>query len=64
MLIEPAIYLNALVRDFRSLRRIVIREFRGTEEIVALPEAVIYNCTGLGARSLFSDQDLTPALKG
>jgi hypothetical protein len=27
---------------------------------VALPEAVIYNCTGLGARSLFSDQDLTP----
>jgi D-amino-acid oxidase len=61
MLIEPAIYLNALVRDFQIAGgRIVIREFRGPEEIAALREGVIYNCTGLGARALFGDPELTP----
>ena len=61
MLIEPAIYLNALVRDFQIAGgRIVIREFQATEEIAALREGVIYNCTGLGARMLFGDQELTP----
>ncbi|MGD0130604.1 MAG: FAD-dependent oxidoreductase [Bryobacteraceae bacterium] len=61
MLIEPAIYLNALVRDFQIAGgRIVIREFHGPEEIAALREGVIYNCTGLGARALFGDQELTP----
>ena len=64
MLIEPAIYLNALVRDFQIAGgRIVIREFHGPEEIAALRESVIYNCTGLGARALFGDQELTP-IKG
>ena len=61
MLIEPAIYLNALVRDFQIAGgRIVIREFRAPEEIAALRECVIYNCTGLGARMLFGDRELTP----
>jgi D-amino-acid oxidase len=61
MLIEPAIYLNALVRDFLIAGgRIVIREFHAPEEIAALRESVIYNCTGLGARMLFGDQELTP----
>jgi glycine/D-amino acid oxidase-like deaminating enzyme len=61
MLIEPAIYLNALVRDFQIAGgRIVIREFHAPEEIPALREGVIYNCTGLGARTLFGDQELTP----
>ena len=64
MLIEPAIYLNALVRDFQIAGgRIRIREFHGPEEIAALPESVIYNCTGLGARALFGDQELIP-IKG
>jgi D-amino-acid oxidase len=61
MLIEPSIYLNALVRDFQIAGgRIVIRDFHAPEEIAALREAVIYNCTGLGARMLFGDQELTP----
>jgi D-amino-acid oxidase len=61
MLIEPAIYLNALVRDFLIAGgRIVIREFHALEEIAALREGIIYNCTGLGARVLFGDQELTP----
>lgn len=61
MLIEPAIYLNALVRDFQIAGgRIVIREFHAPEEIAALREGVIYNCTGLGAGVLFGDRELTP----
>lgn len=61
MLIEPAIYLSALVRDFQIAGgHIVIREFQAAEEIGALSETVIYNCTGLGARLLFGDQELIP----
>ncbi len=61
MLIEPAIYLNALVRDFLIAGgRIAIREFHSMEEIAALPESILYNCTGLGAGALFGDKELTP----
>jgi glycine/D-amino acid oxidase-like deaminating enzyme len=61
MLIEPAIYLDALVRDFLIAGgRIVIREFHAVDEVAALGEGIIYNCTGLGARALFGDQELTP----
>jgi glycine/D-amino acid oxidase-like deaminating enzyme len=64
MLIEPAIYLNALVRDFQIAGgRVVIRDFHAPEEIAALRESIIYNCTGLGARTLFGDRELTP-IKG
>lgn len=61
MLIEPSIYLNALLRDFYIAGgKVVVKEFRGREEIMRLPESVIFNCTGLGARALFNDQELIP----
>jgi glycine/D-amino acid oxidase-like deaminating enzyme len=61
MLIEPAIYLNALMRDFLVAGgRIVKREFASAREIAAMKEDLIFNCTGLGARELFGDQELTP----
>jgi glycine/D-amino acid oxidase-like deaminating enzyme len=61
MLIEPAIYLNALLRDFQIAGgRITIREFASPREIAALTERVVYNCTGLGAGPLFGDSELTP----
>jgi len=61
MLIEPSIYLAALLRDFYIAGgRVVVREFRSREEIMRLPEPVIFNCTGLGARALFDDQKLGP----
>lgn len=61
MLIEPAIYLNALLRDFYLAGgKIVVKSFRSREEILALPEPVIMNCTGLGARLLFKDEALIP----
>jgi D-amino-acid oxidase len=61
MLIEPSIYLAALLRDFYIAGgRVVVKEFRSREELRRLPEPVIFNCTGLGARALFDDQKLSP----
>jgi D-amino-acid oxidase len=61
MLIEPAIYLNALIRDFQVAGgRIVIREFGSASDVAGLREDLIFNCTGLGARALFGDEELTP----
>ena len=61
MLIEPPVYLNALLRDFYSAGgKLVVKEFRRREEIRRLPAQVIFNCTGLGAKALFDDQQLEP----
>ena len=62
--IEPSIYLDALVHDFIEFGgRIEIRKFTEPRELVALSEALVVNCTGLGARDLFNDDELLP-LKG
>ena len=59
--IEPSIYLDALVRDFLMFNgRIVIRAFDTPRDLMALDERVIVNCTGLGARTLFSDDTMFP----
>lgn len=61
MVIEPAVYLNALLRDFHLAGgKIVVKEFRSREDIAALREPVVVNCTGLGARVLFGDDKLIP----
>lgn len=61
MLIEPAIYLNALLRDFYIAGgRVVVREFADARELTSLREDLIFNCTGLGARTLFHDDELIP----
>ena len=61
MLIEPSIYLSALLRDFYIAGgRVIVKEFRSREEIMRLPEPVIFNCSGLGARALFGDEELMP----
>jgi len=61
MLIEPAIYLNALMRDFYVAGgRIVVREFAEARDLMSLRESLLFNCTGLGARSLFHDDELIP----
>lgn len=61
MLIEPHVYLAALTRDFLLQGgRIVVRDFQLKEELLELPEPVVMNCTGLGARALFGDQELIP----
>jgi glycine/D-amino acid oxidase-like deaminating enzyme len=61
MLIEPSIYLSALLRDFYIAGgRVVVKEFRSREELARLREPVIFNCTGLGSRALFNDEELIP----
>jgi glycine/D-amino acid oxidase-like deaminating enzyme len=61
MLIEPSIYLSALLRDFYVAGgKVVVKQFRSRQEIASLSEAVVFNCTGLGARDLFDDESLTP----
>jgi glycine/D-amino acid oxidase-like deaminating enzyme len=59
--IEPSIYLDALVRDFlRAGGRIVIRKFDTPRDLMSLSEPVIVNCTGLGSKALFNDEELVP----
>jgi glycine/D-amino acid oxidase-like deaminating enzyme len=62
MLIEPPIYLNAMLSDFRIAGGAVqVRYFDDLSQLQQLAEPVIFNCTGLGARALFNDPELTPA---
>ncbi|MBI3402664.1 MAG: FAD-dependent oxidoreductase [Acidobacteria bacterium] len=62
--IEPSIYLDALVRDVLMFGgRIVMKKFDTARDLMALAEPVVVNCSGLGARDLFGDQELVP-LKG
>jgi D-amino-acid oxidase len=61
MLIEPSIYLRALLRDFYIAGgKVVVKEFATREELMKLRESVIFNCTGLGSRALFKDEKLSP----
>jgi glycine/D-amino acid oxidase-like deaminating enzyme len=62
MMIEPPVYLEAVLRDFRLAGgRVVVREFGDARAILDLPEPVAVNCTGLGSRALFGDEELIPA---
>jgi len=64
MRIEPSIYLDALVRDFLLWGgHIVIRKFDTPRDLMTLTESLIVNCTGLGAQTIFKDEELVP-LKG
>ena len=64
MRFEPPVYLNALLRDVRlGGGRVVIREFGGLDELLELDEPALVNCTGLGAKALFGDEELHP-IKG
>ena len=59
--IEPSIYLEALVRDFILFGgKIVIRKFDTPRDLMLLAEPILINCTGLGSKTLFNDQELTP----
>lgn len=59
--IEPSIYLDALVRDFHLFGgRIVLRKFDTPRDLMTLDEPVIVNCTALGSRELFGDEELMP----
>jgi glycerol-3-phosphate dehydrogenase len=64
MLIEPSIYLEAVLRDvLLAGGHLVVRDFDSLGAILALPEGLIVNCTGLGSKTLFGDDELVP-IKG
>jgi glycine/D-amino acid oxidase-like deaminating enzyme len=64
MRFEPSIYLDALMRDVIAFGgRVVVREFDTRRDLALLGEQIIVNCTGLGAKTLFGDDELIP-IKG
>ncbi|WP_375286674.1 FAD-dependent oxidoreductase [Sphingomonas sp.] len=61
MYAETGRLLRQLERDIRLAGgRIEVRAFRTPAEVAALPERLVFNCTGLGAAALFGDAELTP----
>lgn len=61
MYVETGRYLRQMLRDLQIAGgKIEVRKFRAPSDIVGLTEALVFNCTGLGSRDLFSDGDLHP----
>jgi glycine/D-amino acid oxidase-like deaminating enzyme len=62
MYVETGRYLRRMLTDFQVAGgKIEIRKFATPADIAALPESLVFNCTGLGSRDLFNDQDMHPA---
>lgn len=62
MQIDPSVLLNRLTQDVRLAGgTFVIRNFQNLSDVLSLREKVIFNCTGIGARQLFGDDELTAA---
>ena len=62
MQIDPGQLLRALIRDFQLAGgSFLIRDFGSVDDVLALTEPVVFNCTGLGAAALFGDEELIPA---
>ncbi|HEX3423219.1 MAG TPA: FAD-dependent oxidoreductase [Sphingomicrobium sp.] len=62
MYIETGRYLRQMIRDVQIAGgRLEVRKFASPPDIAALPENLVFNCTGLGSRDLFGDQELRPA---
>jgi D-amino-acid oxidase len=60
--VETGRYLRQMIRDVELAGgRFAIRRFAAPADIASLPERLVFNCTGLGARELFGDTELRPA---
>jgi D-amino-acid oxidase len=61
MYVETGRFLRQLLRDIENAGgRLQMRSFATPAEIAQLPERLVFNCTGLGARELFGDEELRP----
>lgn len=61
LFIETPLYLEAVLRDFMIMGgKLVVRGFGSIAEVETLPEPVVVNCTGMGARDLVGDTELIP----
>ena len=62
MQIDPGVLLRRLTHDYQLAGgKFVVRDFQDLPDVLSLAETVIFNCTGLGARELFGDEELTAA---
>ena len=61
MYVETGRYLRQMIRDVQVAGgKIEVRRLAAPADVAALPERLVFNCTGLGARDLFGDQELQP----
>ena len=61
LIVDPDYYLDQIMQDAQLAgARFIAARLDGPEAVAALPQPVIVNCTGLGARDLFGDEDLVP----
>jgi D-amino-acid oxidase len=61
LLIEPPRYLEAMMDAFREASgTVVVRNITDRAAIAQLPEKLVFNCTGMGAKDIFQDDELTP----
>ena len=61
MYVEVGRYVSQIARDVLAAGgQIRIRRFGSVAELSTLPETLIFNCTGLGSRELFGDEELGP----
>jgi len=61
MYVETGRFLRQLTRDVQIAGGAIrVRDFATPADLAALPESLIFNCTGLGARALFGDTEVEP----
>lgn len=59
--VETGRFLRQLLRDVEIAGGTVqVRDFATPADIATLPERLVFNCTGLGARNLFGDTEMEP----
>jgi len=62
MYVETGHFLRQTMRDISIAGgKFEVREFPNPQAILGLAETLVFNCTGLGSRDLFNDQELHPA---
>jgi D-amino-acid oxidase len=62
MYVETGHFLRQTMRDISIAGgKFEVRDFPNPQAIMGLGESLVFNCTGLGSRDLFNDQDLRPA---
>lgn len=61
LIAETNVFIPRLMDDVvQAGGTITVRSFRTTEDLESLAQPLVINCTGLGARELFGDTELTP----
>ena len=61
MVIDPGTYFSAVLEDFNAAGgRLIVRDFETADEVLRLQARLVVNCTGLGSKTLFGDEELEP----